>query len=221
MFKNLTNRRFGRLLVVDRYGTDSRRNVLWDCLCDCGRWKILPSNILTRGQQSCGCLQIEAAVRTCKNRIKHGHSRGRGRLSPEYISYSSAKQRCNNPNNIGYKNYGGRGIRFLFTGFEQFFAEIGIRPSAAHTLDRYPDKNGNYEPGNVRWATKKEQANNRRTSNSPNINSSTGLRGVTFDKSRNKFVARITLRGREHHIGRFSTAKEASEAYLEKKQAQE
>ena len=83
-------------------------------------------------------------------------------LRPEYRSYNSAKNRCTNPNNAAYKNYGGRGIEFRFRSFDEFLRCLGRRPTLEYTLDRYPDNNGHYEVGNVRWCTRKEQAQNRR-----------------------------------------------------------
>ena len=82
------------------------------------------------------------------------------RHSPEYRLYCHAKERCNNPNSVSYKYYGARGVKFLFRNFEEFFAELGIRPIGL-TVDRIRSE-GNYEPGNVRWATMKEQASNKR-----------------------------------------------------------
>ena len=79
---------------------------------------------------------------------------------PEYQAYKSAKNRCSNPKSSGWNNYGGRGIRFLFESFEQFYAELGPRP-IGKSLDR-KDNDGNYEPGNVRWATPSEQIANTR-----------------------------------------------------------
>jgi hypothetical protein len=73
-----------------------------------------------------------------------------------------AKYRCTNPKANGWKRYGGRGIKFLFTSFEQFFTELGPRPKG-RSLDRINNE-GNYEPGNVRWATPKQQGQNRRKS---------------------------------------------------------
>src|SRR5262245_10496757 len=84
--------------------------------------------------------------------------------SPEYQAWNSAKQRCTNPNDGSYSRYGGRGIRMCdewVNSFEAFYNYIGPRPSSNHSLDRYPNNDGNYEPGNCRWATKSEQAKNR------------------------------------------------------------
>src|SRR6267143_733283 len=80
----------------------------------------------------------------------------------EYLAFQNAKYRCTNPDNNSYENYGGRGIEFRFSSFAEFFAEVGSRPSPEHSIDRFPDNDGHYEKGNVRWATIHQQLNNRR-----------------------------------------------------------
>jgi len=87
-------------------------------------------------------------------RIRHGMTH-----SPEYKAFVDAKYRCQNPNIVHYQHYGGRGIKFQFTSFQEFYAEIGPRPSKLHSLDRI-ENTGHYEPGNIRWATKAEQSRN-------------------------------------------------------------
>jgi hypothetical protein len=111
---------------------------------------------LKRGwTQSCGCLQKDRA----KDNAKHGKTG-----SPEYHAWSAMIQRCTNPKTKQYKDYGGRGIRVCQKwkcSFESFYADMGPRPSKAHSIDR-KDNDGNYEPGNCRWATEREQKMNTR-----------------------------------------------------------
>jgi hypothetical protein len=95
--------------------------------------------------------------------IKHGAARVNGE-SPEYTCWRAMRDRCNSPNHTEFKRYGARGIRVCerWESFVDFLADMGPRPSAEHSLDRFPDQNGNYEPGNVRWATRIEQGRNKR-----------------------------------------------------------
>lgn len=93
--------------------------------------------------------------------MKHGQSDA----TKEYIAWKAMKQRCYDPNFKSFDAYGGRGIkvyRHWKNSFIKFFEDVGRAPSALHSLDRYPNNDGNYEPGNVRWATPKQQNNNRR-----------------------------------------------------------
>jgi hypothetical protein len=100
-------------------------------------------------KKSCGCLLREG-------RPRHGMSE-----TSEYQIYHGIRNRCMNPSHIVYRYYGGRGIRVLFSSFEEFLADVGPRPTSQHSIDR-KDVNGHYEPGNVHWVTPTEQNNNKR-----------------------------------------------------------
>jgi hypothetical protein len=105
--------------------------------------------------------QSRAKIASEEN-LKHGHRR-RGTHSPEYAAWRAMRERCNNPSHPAYRNYGGRGITVCnrWLTFENFLVEMGLRPEGK-SLDRYPNNDGNYEPGNCRWATTIEQHNNTR-----------------------------------------------------------
>lgn len=210
---DLANQRFGRLLAIEPSGKDKKRNILWRCICDCGNETVLSSYSLKKITRSCGCLQKEAAGRIAIERTTHGQSRG-GIITPEYQAFMSAKARCTYTGGIGYERYGGRGIEFRFTSFKEFYEALGPKPSPEHSVDRWPNNDGHYEAGNVRWATKTEQANNRRYLTKPRSDTTSGFLGVTFDKARGKYMASITVSRKLKNLGRFSTPEEAHQAYL-------
>ena len=126
-------------------------------------------------------------------KFKHGHARSKDRpASREYTSYVQAKGRCQNCKDDAYHNYGGRGIEFRFESFEQFLAELGLKPSPKHSIDRI-DVNGHYEPGNVRWATHSEQQLNKRCNPRLTVGTETL---TTVEWGRKQGLARNTVRER-------------------------
>lgn len=151
---DLTGRRFGRLMVLERDGTTATRHVLWRVVCDCGSFKTVTGIRLKAGTQSCGCLQRETAVNLLS---KHGRTD-----TKEHKIWRGIVQRCTNPNATNYENYGGRGIRVCerWQSFENFFSDMGTCPPGC-SIDRI-DNDGNYELGNCRWATRAQQNNNSR-----------------------------------------------------------
>lgn len=157
---DITGVRFGRLTVVRMLTERRNRRAVYVCRCDCGAEKELIGTALRAGDAiSCGCYDRE-------RRRTHGQASG-GKHSLTYVSWSAAIQRCTNPRNPKYANYGGRGIGICDrwrNSFEAFLTDMGERPTAGHSLDRHPDQNGNYEPGNCRWATVVEQNRNTRAS---------------------------------------------------------
>ena len=111
---------------------------------------------------------------------------------PEYKSWLAMKQRCLNPNHMAYKRYGDRGITVYkewIDSFDAFYEYMGKRPDRSYSLDRI-DNDGNYEPGNVRWANRSVQSINRQS-----VKSKSGIRGVYYVQSRNKWLAAIRTNG--------------------------
>lgn len=104
-------------------------------------------------------------TRDHRGALNPNYRHGRSRM-PEYFAWKNVIYRCTNPSSSVYKYYGGRGIAVCdrWKDFDNFLADVGPRPSVKHSIDRI-DNDGNYEPGNVRWATKKVQMNNKRQAN--------------------------------------------------------
>jgi len=161
-FIDLTGQKFNRLAVVRFVGRDDQGQSVWECICDCGNKKIAAGYNIKKGSvKSCGCLRAEkSSITAGQNRIiKHGRTG-----TSEYRSWQNMKKRCYDQNDQYYYCYGAKGVivceRWL-NDFKAFLEDMGERPSKNHSLDRYPNKTGNYERYNCRWATMKEQQNNK------------------------------------------------------------
>jgi hypothetical protein len=154
--------RFGRLVSIRFDHVSDVGKTCWLMQCDCGQQIVVLTDSLRRGiTKSCGCLKIDLLI---KRSCQHGCSQ-RKNWTVEYRAWSCMLTRCYNEKCKDYPDYGGRGIRVCDQwkkSFEQFFVDIGSKPSPKHSLDRFPNMNGNYEPGNCRWATSVEQMHNTR-----------------------------------------------------------
>jgi hypothetical protein len=156
--------KFGRLIVTgvgepstEKSGARASTSI---CLCECGNVKQVRNGSLLQGSsQSCGCATAEAREQRCTT---HGNGK-RNAKTAEYKVWTGINRRVFNKNEKSFPDYGGRGITVCerWRQFENFLEDVGKRPSSGHSIDRI-DSNGNYEPGNVKWSTRKEQNNNKR-----------------------------------------------------------
>lgn len=146
----MTGLRFGKLQIISRSSVTGR--IKWRCICDCGTIKdILGENIRAGKSKSCGCLSIG-------NNFKHGFS-----WMKEYHAWHNMIERCSNPKNCAYKNYGARGITVSkrWLTFENFLVDMGLKPNPKWSLERKKNDKG-YNKRNCCWASRKDQNNNRR-----------------------------------------------------------
>ncbi len=153
--------RYGRLVAISFFDKDRHNNHRWKFICDCGREHVAFAAHVRHGKtQSCGCLSVEVgSVAAQKYLTTHGKTG-----TPEFKLWCSMRRRCSDTRDKRYDSYGGRGIKVCdrWQDFQNFLDDMGERPSPHHSIDRI-DNDGNYEPGNCRWATDETQRRNKRT----------------------------------------------------------
>jgi hypothetical protein len=162
---DLKGQRFGRLVVL-RYSAAS----VWFCRCDCGTELFVGSQNLRRTiapTRSCGCAKLErlAEARKIAQQVstRHGHATRLKGKSGAYNSWDAMIQRCTNPKTKGYRWYGRRGIKVCerWLTFDNFLADMGERPEGDYSIERL-DNDGDYEPGNCKWAPRAQQSATQR-----------------------------------------------------------
>ncbi len=177
---DITGQRFGRWTAIhlrDTRRAGSGRVAYWDCRCDCGTIKAVNGINLRLGlTMSCGC--VKAIVDGLSN-ITHGLTK-----TPEYGVWSHMKRRCEDPSDSSYERYGGRGIRVCerWSSFELFIEDMRQRPTPRHSIERLHN-DGNYEPDNCVWGTKKEQARNRRSNRIITVSGDSQCMAVWADRT--------------------------------------
>lgn len=159
-FRDLSGMRFGRMSVIERAENRGRR-VRWLCVCDCGERRLVASDCLVTGNtKSCGCARTESLVSRNKASATHGMCE-----STEHNSWNAMISRCYRESAASHRRYKSLGIKVCDRwreSFSAFLEDMGPKPSPDHTIDRV-NYFGDYEPGNCRWATWKEQARNKIT----------------------------------------------------------
>lgn len=179
---DLRGQKFARLTVVEFAGQKR-----WKCICECGRKTLVDTRCLRSGNtKSCGCLRKDN---------KRGNPTHGGSRTPEFVSWTGMWNRCTNPKDRCFNIYGGLGVTICdrWKSFENFLSDMGPRPTSAHSLDRFPNRSGNYEPENCRWATTLQQNRNKRTSTFYTVD---GITACLTEHAERVGLKQGTVRGR-------------------------
>lgn len=200
-----TGKQYGHLIVIGKHTeTNSYNKSQWQCQCRCGKVTIATASMLNAGRKkSCGCGRNE-------HQITHGMTH-----SSEYKIWRGMLARCHNPRTKNYKNYGGRGILICarWMTFDNFYADMGPRPSDDHSIDR-ENVDGHYDPKNCRWATYEEQFNNKRNSVKYTVNE---IAQTISQLAKGAGLKRSTL---DHRLNRGASIEEALSRPLHKRSKQ-
>lgn len=188
-FIDYTGQTIGQFTIIKFVGRDKYKSALWECQCSCGTIKIIRVSSLKSGAiKSCGCFKKSHLISISTN-----HNQGK---HPLYSTYAQMIHRCTNPNSKNYHRYGGRGIKVCKEWLgnpEQFFKDMGPKPTPKHSIDRI-NNDGDYSPDNCRWATNKEQSNNQSTNHLITFNGETKniqQWSEAFNLNQNTFHSRI------------------------------
>lgn len=200
--KDLTGKKFGRLVVLGKSSKKQNGKIHWWCQCECGNLANTYTGALISGNtKSCGCLQRQ---RSAEVSTIHGQSK-RGGQSKTYSSWASMMSRCYNPKVKHYSYYGGRGLSVCkrWHSFAEFLSDMGEKPEGL-SLER-TNNNKDYSPENCRWATPSDQSRNARR------------KGYSWSKQHKRWRARINIDGKNIDLGLFKNEEEAKTAYEEAK----
>lgn len=209
-YDGLEGTKFYRWNIISKCYNKKSGHVMYNCICDCGNYSVVYAHMLVQNKyrmsRSCGCYQKEVASNVMKT---HGKSQTK---NSAYRIWAGIKQRCTNPNNEEYDRYGGSGIAICkeWDSFENFYNDMGERPSKNHSIDRINNELG-YSKSNCKWSTIFEQAQNKKVTVR---NTNGGYVGVTLNPASGKYYSRITVNKKVIRLGTFETKEIAFEERL-------